>query len=144
MGRRAVLQRTLFEETPLGAGRNQYIHSFFHPASKQATTAKQSKAQHNTTQQPWGNLTGQLHSLHSPGCPRRRQLATGPLHRHFQTADAKSGTIRAPAVETPSSGFRQALFLRYFYSYPTRSAPSRPISPWRALVGGFGEFLQAF
>jgi hypothetical protein len=45
----------LFEETPLGAGRNQYIHSFFHPASNQATTAEQSKAQHNSTQQTWGN-----------------------------------------------------------------------------------------
>jgi len=46
-----------------------------------------------------GQSTGQLHSLHSPGCPRRRQLATGPLHRHFQTADAKSGRSERPRLK---------------------------------------------
>jgi hypothetical protein len=57
VGSCTVLRRTLFEQTPLGAGRSTFIH----PSSKQATIAKQSKAkhstaQHNTTQQTWGNL----------------------------------------------------------------------------------------
>jgi hypothetical protein len=81
--------------------RPQYIHSSIQQASNHSK-AKQSKAQHSTAQHntaDMGQSAGQLHSLHSPGCPRRRQLATGPLHRHFQTADAKSGRSERPRLK---------------------------------------------
>jgi hypothetical protein len=77
VGSCAVLRRTLFEQTPLGAGRNTFIH----PSSKQATIAKQSKAKHSTAQ----------HSRHGAICWSTAQSALSwmpspPTASHWPTA----------------------------------------------------------
>jgi hypothetical protein len=152
------VRRTLFEETPLlGAGRNNhpFIHSFIHSSSNQASNhskAKHSTAQHSTAQHNtagMGQSAGQLHSLHSPGCPRRRLPATGPLHRHLQTADAESGRsfLEFPS-ERPSLKHVPQVSVsdRHCFSdiHIQRDQLDLERSPLDGPGGRIRDFLQAF